>query len=712
MVASVGLAGGDQILAAPASDATWPTETARGERILERVHEGWIRAFGPVEETSRPPSYVIRSVAGSTDVADGVPAVEAALFGPCAVAIDSGGDLFVADSRNQRIRKVDASGVISTFAGTGDWGYGGDGGRATQARLSFPCGLALDSAGNLYVSDVENHRVRRIEAATGVISTFAGSGEPGFRSDGDLAIKARLTLPTGVAVDPAGAVYVADSGNNRVRWIDASGVIRTLRGRRLSQYAADGSPAQASRFGGWGVAVGRSGSVYVAEPKRRRVSRLDIPTGVLTTLASSFDRGYEGDGGPSTWTRLVYPQGVAADMADNVYIADPLGSRVHRIDSVTGRITTLPATTPRRAGGLVVQTGWGSPRGVAADVTGDLYVTDSTGHRVRMMSASTGDVTTLAGTGDWSDGWTGGPAAQARFASPVAPVLDAGGNLFFVDSNRVWRLDTAGTVSVFAGTGEPRFGGDGGLATASSLRSPRALAIDAAGNIYVGECGRVRRIDAVGTITTIAGSGRRSVLLEDRVAALAAELHCIESLAVDGLGNVYLLESENGILLDYVLRIDSEGSMSVFAGKRWPFLPSDTGPDYEIRLSRPTDLAVDSAGNVYVADSGNNRVVRIDVSSRSIATILDARHYRPRTVAVDEFENVFVGGGNQIRLIDAGGTVSVIAGTGLGGFSGDGKPAVTAELSVSGIAIASNGVVWFTDPSSRRIRVLEPWRGR
>ncbi len=661
--------------------------------------------------------FSIRSVAGRTDVVDGIPAVDATLFGPCAAAVDVVGRVYVADSRNHRIRLVDSIGTISTVAGTGDWGYGGDGGPATQARLSFPCGLAVDAAGNVFVADVENHRVRRIDAVTGVISTYAGTGEPGFAGDGGLAAGARLSHPTGLAVDDAGALFIADFGNGRVRMVEpATRTITTLRGKRPWFQSADGRPAPPDRFAAWGVAVDTAGYLYATDPTQRLVSRLDLATKTLEILAISIDRGFERYGGPSTWARFLAPSGVAVDSSGDVYIADPLGGSVHRIDGGTGAITSpyLPSRGRfARRGSPAAQTWFLSPQGVAVSNNGHLYIVDSGDHRVRNVDLASQEVSTLAGTGTWNAGWGGGPAAGARFARPESLAIDGDGNVYLIDSNRVWRLDRlTGVVTAFAGTGQQGYSGDGALAINAELRSPRGLATDLQGNVYVGECGRVRRVDTEGVITTIAGTGTRDgrfVLLEGRVPALEAHLNCVERLATDGRGNLYLVESENEMPLPYVLRIDATGTIDLFAGQLWPIPGWNGMPSFIVRISAPSDLAADASGKVYVADPGNSRILRIDAAARSVETILHTKGFRPETVAIDATGSVYVGGGNRIRLIGEQGAVAVLAGNGRGGFSGDGEPAGGAGLSVSGIAIDQFGAVWFTDPNSRRVRVLEPW---
>ena len=248
---------------------------------------------------------------------------------PIGLATDAAGNLYIT-AIDHRVRRVDPAGVIATVAGTGAGGYGGDGGAATSARLNWPWGVATDTIGNLYVTDGANHRVRRIDPA-GVITTIAGTGLSGFSGDGGSAVLARLSDPTGVVVDTLGNVYVADAGNNRVRKIDSAGVITTLAGTGASGYSGDGGSAvQAQLDMPSGLAVDASGNLYVADHGNHCVRRID-PAGVVTTVAGTGVSGYSGDGGPASAAQLASPVGLAVDLRGNLYIADSANRRVRKV---------------------------------------------------------------------------------------------------------------------------------------------------------------------------------------------------------------------------------------------------------------------------------------------------------------------------------------------------------------------------------------------
>ena len=488
---------------------------------------------------------------------DGGPATEAQLSSPYGLALDGSGNLYVADLSNNRIRRIDAEGVITTIGGTGERGFGGDGGPATEAQFNFPTGLAVDGSGNLYVADTGNTRIRRIDAE-GVITTIAGTGERGFGGDGGPATEAQLSSPFGLAVDGSGNLYVADTNNHRIRRIDAEGVITTIAGTGEGGAGGDGGPATEAQFSSpYGLAVDGSGNLYVADLSNHRIRRIDAE-GVITTIGGTGERGFGGDGGPATEAQFNFPTGLAVDGSGNLYVADTGNTRIRRIDA-EGVITTIAGTGERGFGGdggpaTEAQFAW--PTGLALDGSGNLYVADSGDNRVRRIDAE-GVITTFAGTGKYGFGGDGGPATEAQFSWPWQLALDGSGNLYVADhdNSRIRRIDAEGVITTFAGTGEWGFSGDGGAATEAQFSGPNGLAVDGSGNLYVSDRGnsRIRRIDAEGVITTIAGSGPGS----------------------------------------------SSGGYS-----------GDGGPATEAQFSGPNGLVLDGSGNLYVSDRHRIRVIR------------------------------------------------------------------------------------------------------
>jgi sugar lactone lactonase YvrE len=332
-------------------------------------------------------SGTISTVAGGS-VGDGGPAVNAPVNTPSAAAVDSAGNLYIANTYNNRVRKVSTSGTITTVAGNGTPGFSGDGGPATNASLASPTGVAVDAAGNLYIADAGNDRVRKV-SASGTITTVAGTGTPGFSGDGGPATGAGLVYPSGVAVDAAGNLYIADTYNNRVRKVSASGTITTVAGNGTPGFSGDGGPAtNASLASPSGVAVDAAGNLYIADPDNSRVRKVST-SGTITTVAGNGTPGFSGDGGPATNASLFNPSGVAVDAAGNLYIADTTNSRVRKV-STSGTITTVAGNgTPGFSGdgGPATNASLVYPSGVAVDAAGNLYIADSQNNRVRKVAA-------------------------------------------------------------------------------------------------------------------------------------------------------------------------------------------------------------------------------------------------------------------------------------------------------------------------------------
>ena len=317
-------------------------------------------------------SYGIYTFAGLRVSGDGGPAVEAWLDSPRGVAVDLAGNLYIADTYNHRVRRVDATGTITTIAGTGERGFSGDGGPASQAQLDFPYDVAADRAGNVYIADSYNHRIRKVDA-TGTITTIAGSGGWGFGGDGGPAVEAQFREPEGVAVDGLGNLYIADTYNYRIRKVDATGTITTIAGTGERGFSGDGGPAsQAQLSAPYDVAVDGAGNVYFADNTNHRIRKVDA-AGTITTFAGTGEKGFSPDEGPAVEASLGYPRGVAVDGPGNVYIA--AGSRIRKVDS-TGTITTIAGRGGFFGGdgGPAVEAQFHYPSGMAVDVAGNLYI--------------------------------------------------------------------------------------------------------------------------------------------------------------------------------------------------------------------------------------------------------------------------------------------------------------------------------------------------
>jgi sugar lactone lactonase YvrE len=318
---------------------------------------------------------------------------------------------------------VEVSRPITTVAGTGKVGFAGDGGRALEARFREPRTAVLDAAGNLFLTDTFNHRIRRVDRS-GVITTVAGSGEAGFGGDGGPATSARMKWPHSVTVDGAGNLFVADSPNSRIRRIDPRGIITTVAGNGLEGFSGDGVPATATGLNRpKGVAIGPDGMLYIADSLNNRVRRVDAQ-GIITTIAGTGQAGAEGDGGFATQAQLDRPRTLAFDIGGNLYVLEDEGNRVRRIDA-RGLIVTVAGTGSPGFdgdGGPAVFARLNHPGGLAADRLGNLYIADSDNNRIRRVDP-TGIITTVAGTGEAGFGGDGGPATSARLDNPRGLVV-------------------------------------------------------------------------------------------------------------------------------------------------------------------------------------------------------------------------------------------------------------------------------------------------
>ncbi|MDE0105484.1 MAG: hypothetical protein OXN89_24165 [Bryobacterales bacterium] len=652
---------------------------------------------------------------------DGGSALEAAVGYLDSVALDAVGNLYLSDGPNNRVRKIDRAGVITTFAGTGESGYSGDGGPATTAQLRSPRGLALDAAGNLYIADTSNHRVRRVDRV-GTITTIAGTGEPGFSGDGGLATAAQFRSPQRLALDAAGNLYIADTSNDRVRRVDRAGVITTIAGSGERGYSGDGGPATAAQLRSpRGLVVDATGDLYIADSSNHRVRMVDR-FGTITTVAGTGEFGYSGDGGPATAAQIRSPLSLALDAVGNLFIADAGNFRVRTVDP-RGVITTVAGTgNPGRSGdgGPATAARLTFLRGLAVDATGNLFIADTTNRRVRRVDTS-GRITTVAGTGNGRFGGDGGPAASARLFDPQGVALDTAGNIYLADSDnhRVRRVDRAGVITTIAGTGRIGSGGDGGPATAAQLNFPRGMAVDAAGNLFIADTSnrRVRRVDRFGTITTVAGTGEFGSG-GDGGPATTAQLAFPQGLAVDGAGNLFIADTSN----HRVRMVDHAGVITTVAGTGERGYGGDGGPATAAQLASPQGLAVDAVGDLYIADTSNRLVRRMDRFG-TIATFAGtgergyggdggpataATFMFPGGLAVDDAGSLFIAdySAAMVRRVDQFGAITTVAGVGTRpGYGGDGGPAKAALLaSPWGLAVDAAGHLYIADRGNHRVR--------
>ncbi len=661
---------------------------------------------------------VLRTIAGTGRPGfegDGGPASEAALDSPACVAADEAGNVFVADSRNGRVRRIDAAGIIETVAGTGEGFYTGDGGLAASAYFGAPGGVAVGQSGDVYISDTRIHRVRKVDSS-GVVTTIAGCGAHGYGGDGGPAARAKLYWPAGVVVDPSGNTYFADSWNSRVRRIDESGRIETIAGTGKHGFAGDGGPAVRAVLNvPQDLALDPGGNLYIADSKNHRIRMIDV-TGTITTIAGTGTKGRAGDGGPATRAGLSYPHGVEADSAGNVYVGDSDNHRVRKIDAA-GTISAVAGSGRRGNGGdggpaTAADLNW--PSGLALDGCGNLYVADQYNNRVRKIDPS-GRISTVAGTGRGAIGADGVSAERASLHRPRDVAVDRCGNLFIAEkqSGRVRCVDIRGTIRTFAGGGDPHHNGDGGPAARARLAIPARLALDGAGNVYVAESSahRVRKFAPGGRIITLAGTGEAG-FSGDGGPSCEARITGPEAVATDSAGNVYVADSGNR----RVRRIDSAGAISTFAGSGRSAELWRGGPPSQGAFSDFAAIATDAAGNVCFVAA--NRMWRLDatgaisqvlVAWKQVSATDEGESGRLESLVADAAGNLYVAAGRRVLRIDPAGATIGFAGT---GEQADGwaleAPKWEGPDSPLGVEVDPAGNVFYCDAEHARIRKIDP----
>jgi sugar lactone lactonase YvrE len=543
----------------------------------------------------------LAGLAGSPGSADGTGS--AARFAqPYGVAVDGSSHVFVADRLNYTIRKIDVvTGTVTTLAGrAGSSGSADGAGRA--ARFNLPCSVAVDGSGNVFVADEYEATIRMVTPA-GVVSTFAGS--PGQRGNVDgTGAAARFNSPRAVATDSAGNVYVADEGSHTIRKITPQGAVTTLAGSSMGMPGSqDGTGAAAGfRYPG-GIAVDPSGILYVADTDNGSIRRV-TPAGVVTTLAGTDAFGsVDGTGSAATF---ALPYGTAVDPEGNVVVTE--GGSVLRKVTPSGVVTTIAGLAS--AYGNVDATGlnarfW-TPIGVAASRLGNVYVADSHASTIRKILPDAA-VTTFAGK-DGVAGASDGQGASARFSGPSGVAVDSAENIYVADyyNNTVRKITPSGAVSTLAGLAGSSGSADG-TGSAARFSNPSALATDAAGNVYVADGANftIRKIVvATGAVTTLAGLAGNYGSADG--AGSAARFIYPQGVATDASGNVYVADTNNHT----IRRITPSGDVTTLAGSAGSPGSMD-GVGSGARFFYPYGVTVDAAGNVWVADTFNDTLRKV-----------------------------------------------------------------------------------------------------
>lgn len=686
------------------------------------------------------------------------------LPGPTAAVRDAAGNTYFTAPYSTYVFKM-SSGTVTTYAGTGVEGFGGDGGQSTSAILALPSGLTLDGKGNLYIADFGTARVRMVNTTTGVITTIAGSGtrcEPatGTCGDGGPATSAAFNFPLGVALDANGNVYVADAFDNRVRAINMGTTAVTIFGVKIqpgniAAVAGNGvsCATPTGKCGDGGSAIGptlnypqsvafdSAGNLYIADTRDNKI-RMIAPAAspVITTVAGTGSTCIPttrcGDGGPATAANLYQPMSISIDpTTSNIYIADTFGNKVRLVSG--GNISTIAGTGAQGfAGDGAVATSalLNRPESVFLDGAGNLIIADQGNERIRQISG--GNISTIAGGGLGNDG---GPALNAILADPFNLTEDSSGNLYIADTlnNRI-RFINANThiISTFAGTGNAGYTGDNGAATSATLDGPTGVAIDSAGDVFIADTNNqvIREVlTASGNIITYAGTGKSCALgnptnpCGDNGPATSATFTDPLAIALDSSNNLYIADYS----VHRVREVNASTQIiTTIAGVGIAGKGGNGGPANAAHLDHPSGVAVGSTGNVYIDDSYNNEIRCIGcigpgyINDYALNTAFsltgdggpatNASMWAPMEVGLDPAGDLFIGGGNNNvvqRVSAATGIIGTVAGDyaqkGVGGFSGDGGPATAAKISNDGLVVDPQGNLYIADAGNNRIRLVQ-----
>ena len=823
-----------------------PVFTGRNEITITATDDAGNVSNPTVLIVNSTPASVLVTVAGTGTFGyngESIPAVAANLTNPIGtVVFDAGGNYYFADFNGARVRRVGTNGLITTVAGTGTVGFIGDGASATAARLAQPVWVAVDKDGNVYILDSGNLRVRRVEASTGVISTYAGTGMAGFNGDGGPATLAQINVAANgaIALDASGNLYIADSINNRIRKVDAATRVITTIAGGVAGFTGDGGPAaDALLRSPQGMTFDKDGYLYFADNGNLRIRKIAMGTNVITTFAGTGFTGTTGDGGPAASAAIGSVFAVEIDRDNNLYLSDVTNNRIRRVaaDGVITLVAGGGATGLTPDGSAAIGASFSLVRGLGIDPQGMLYIAEANNFRIRkLVNGLPGDttppviaitepttattytapngsldlrgtasdnssvvairwsndrggsgaafgttlwgvngiglqtglnnltvtawdvsgnasstqlavtysanqvVTTLAGTGVIDNTGDGGPGTIATLFQPRGVAVDSKGNVIVADTQnrRVRRISPSGVITAFAGTGELGSSGDGGPATAATLNFPNVVIVDKDDNVYISDqfTSRIRKVTPDGKISTVAGTGEGDIVgfagafSGDNGPATQARLNQQVGLAVDRNNNIFVANRLN----HRIRRIDgATGLIDTVAGNGFAGFSGDNGVATSATLNAPSGVAVDAAANLYIYDAGNQRIRRVTPDlpgipgrittiagngtagfggdgGQATSAVLNLAY--PGTLTVDAAGDLyFVDRNNhRIRKITLStGVITTVAGTGVAGFNGDGTDPTGTFLSFpSSVAFDAMGNLIIADSGNNRVRRVRP----
>jgi hypothetical protein len=700
-----------------------------------------------------------------------IPAVDADVVGPNQVSFDNSGNYYVAASTQNQVFKVNGStGTLTVLAGNGTPGYSGDGvtGEAANAELNGPTGVTVDAAGNVYIADEFNCVVRKVDTTNTITTVVGVAGSCGYNQDGSPATAHEINLPQQLAVDNSANIYIADFGNARIRKFDPStNTISTVAGSTgTAEYCVNGTAATRCHFTNTpAVAVDTSTTtgpdIFLTDFSECVIYKISHANGDITTVAGTPGVcGSGGDGGAATSAQINpnYGQLAANGSGTWVLLADRENSVIRKA-TVGGNIKTVAgdhSSSYSGDGGPATSAALNSPIGVTEDAAGDLFIGDFGNNRVREVPCFqggtctppsgdiAGDIYTVAGNGSTNGATStnGLPAPGIALSNPEGVVADPSDNIFVSDTENSYLrelLNSTGDVNLFAGDGTVGYGGDKGPATSAEITYPQGISRDAAGDIFFADVDNdiVREVVPSGEIFTVAGTpGEIGYSGDGASAAEGSQLGFPHDVFVDDHGNLFIADTYNNVIREVVCLAAGTLPCTPPAGKTAGYIytvagnfnkgstySGDGGPATSAGLDYPGSVAADGVGNLYISDSSNCRIREVTAATGIINTIAGNGDCAftgdgiamansvsfPWGIRVDLNGNVFFADtdNNLIRWVDGGGTLTTFAGNTNYGFSGDGGPATSAELS-NPLALSEDaeGNFFIADTYNNRIREI------
>ena len=731
----------------------------------------------------------IYTVAGGGAVSGPATGPNADLAAPSAVGNDAAGNVYIADASAHYVYKIDPSGNLTILAGIGhprEHPINDAGLQATLAGLNVPSGIAVDKSGIVYIADTVNYMIRRVDL-TGAITSIAGNSKlcqttTALCGDGGVGRGAQLNYPIGVTTDAAGNVYIADTGDNRIRVVNvgktsitiagitiAPGTIQTVVGTGapctspLSGSCGDTGPALSAQLNNpQGVAVDSAGNIYVADSGDHRIRLVSSSTGIISNYAGTGNtcnpnKGC-GDNGPATAANLTNPFQISLDGFGNLFLTDPSINSIREVNVSTQIITTVAGTGHpgfSGDGGLATAANINVSRGVTVDASGNVFIADTGNERIRQFTVG-GNINTFAGGGSGNDLSV---ATSAVVGAPRGAALDSAGNLYIADTynNRIREVapgnppSSYGTISTIVGTGIAGFFGNGKAALSSLLNFPSGVAVDSSNNLYIADTGNfaIRRyVPSTQLISNVAGIPQQScktLPCGDGGPALQATFVKPTSVALDSAGNVYVADAGS-----HSIRVVNTGNATTtIAGVSIPagYIQTvagtigkacttasqgkcgDNGPAPLAMLNNPFSVAVDGSGNIFIADTGDNRIREVLAATGYIVPYafsggsffgptnvpaLKSQYFTPHYITLDPHGNLYVAGSDiyyVIERVDAvSGYVVPVAGVPSDpkfyGLDGDGSLALGGHVNPAGLAIDGAGHLYIADNGNNRVREI------